>query len=224
MGVVAFLKSKHESLNRLVPISPPVEAFFMGNVMKAIETVYKGYRFRSRLEARWAVFFNYMGLQWVYEDEGYVTESKEYHLPDFTVFRLGKKKINYEIKPKNFEGDIKSCFLLKGDPYDCLATDGLSMCPRCGDIQYGGISVDGYKYGPMGSYYGHIGYGWDCERCDFETPCGNGNEKIQGLVTMVEPYKGIIVLNYEEYALWKDHFCNAVIKARQARFEHGEAP
>jgi len=29
MGVVAFLKSKHESLNRLVPISPPVEAFFI---------------------------------------------------------------------------------------------------------------------------------------------------------------------------------------------------
>lgn len=25
--------------------------------IKPIETVYKGYRFRSRLEARWAVFF-----------------------------------------------------------------------------------------------------------------------------------------------------------------------
>ena len=25
---------------------------------KAIETLYKGYRFRSRLEARWAVFFD----------------------------------------------------------------------------------------------------------------------------------------------------------------------
>ena len=26
--------------------------------IKAIETYYKGYRFRSRLEARWAVFFD----------------------------------------------------------------------------------------------------------------------------------------------------------------------
>jgi hypothetical protein len=26
--------------------------------IKAIETSYKGYRFRSRLEARWAVFFD----------------------------------------------------------------------------------------------------------------------------------------------------------------------
>lgn len=30
--------------------------------MKAIETRYKGYRFRSRLEARWAVFFDALGL------------------------------------------------------------------------------------------------------------------------------------------------------------------
>lgn len=26
--------------------------------IKAIDTYYKGYRFRSRLEARWAVFFD----------------------------------------------------------------------------------------------------------------------------------------------------------------------
>lgn len=30
---------------------------FMGNVIKPIETKYDGYLFRSRLEARWAVFF-----------------------------------------------------------------------------------------------------------------------------------------------------------------------
>ena len=31
--------------------------------IKAIETVYKGYRFRSRLEARWAVFFDACGVK-----------------------------------------------------------------------------------------------------------------------------------------------------------------
>jgi hypothetical protein len=35
-----------------------------------IETLYKGYRFRSRLEARWAVFFDAMGIQWRYEVQG----------------------------------------------------------------------------------------------------------------------------------------------------------
>lgn len=45
----------------------------MGNrtMIKAIETEYKGYRFRSRLEARWAVFFDALGVEWVYEPEGF---------------------------------------------------------------------------------------------------------------------------------------------------------
>lgn len=48
----------------------------------AIETAYKGYRFRSRLEARWAVFFDALGLRWEYEKEGFGLPSGRY-LPDF---------------------------------------------------------------------------------------------------------------------------------------------
>jgi hypothetical protein len=40
-------------------------------VIKPIETRYKGYRFRSRLEARWAVFFDTMEIPWEYEKEGF---------------------------------------------------------------------------------------------------------------------------------------------------------
>lgn len=50
--------------------------------IKPIETHYKGYRFRSRLEARWAVFFDAMGFDWEYEKEGYETPYGRY-LPDF---------------------------------------------------------------------------------------------------------------------------------------------
>lgn len=50
--------------------------------MKAIETQYKGYRFRSRLEARWAVFFDALALGWQYEPEGFALPSGHY-LPDF---------------------------------------------------------------------------------------------------------------------------------------------
>ena len=39
--------------------------------IKPIETVYNGYRFRSRLEARWAVFFDTLGIEYEYEKEGY---------------------------------------------------------------------------------------------------------------------------------------------------------
>lgn len=51
--------------------------------MKAIETVYKGYRFRSRLEARWAVFFDAMLVKWEYEPEGFENDEGEKYLPDF---------------------------------------------------------------------------------------------------------------------------------------------
>lgn len=49
---------------------------------KAIETVYQGYRFRSRLEARWAVFFDALGVKYEYEVEGYDLDGLWY-LPDF---------------------------------------------------------------------------------------------------------------------------------------------
>ncbi len=52
-------------------------------MIKAIETRYKGYRFRSRMEARWAVFFDAMGLSWDYELEGFDLESLGWYLPDF---------------------------------------------------------------------------------------------------------------------------------------------
>ncbi len=50
--------------------------------IKAIETIYNGYRFRSRLEARWAVFFDTLGIKYEYEKEGFELEGKRY-LPDF---------------------------------------------------------------------------------------------------------------------------------------------
>lgn len=51
----------------------------------AIETRYRGYRFRSRLEARWAVFFDSLGIKWEYEPQGYKVGvvAKKAYLPDF---------------------------------------------------------------------------------------------------------------------------------------------
>lgn len=59
----------------------------MTTTIRAIETHYKGCRFRSRLEARWAVFFDALGIEWIYEPEGYVVDGKPY-LPDFWLPRL----------------------------------------------------------------------------------------------------------------------------------------
>lgn len=51
--------------------------------IKPIETIYKGCRFRSRAEARWAVALDHMDIKWEYEPEGYILPDGEYYLPDF---------------------------------------------------------------------------------------------------------------------------------------------
>jgi hypothetical protein len=50
--------------------------------IKPLITKYKSFKFRSRLEARWAVFFDSLGIKWEYEAEGYALEDCWY-LPDF---------------------------------------------------------------------------------------------------------------------------------------------
>lgn len=63
-----------------------------------IPTPHGGVLFRSRLEARWAIFFDTLGLKWEYETQGFVSEGQRY-LPDFAVFAaLGT--LWAEIKPK----------------------------------------------------------------------------------------------------------------------------
>ena len=47
---------------------PPVLKKFE---IQALPTKYDGCDFRSRIEARWAVFFNTLGLRYEYEREGF---------------------------------------------------------------------------------------------------------------------------------------------------------
>lgn len=68
----------------------------------AIETHYAGCRFRSRLEARWAVVFDAKGLPWEYEPEGFETPCGRY-LPDFRVQLLPTTPCWFEIKPSDYE-------------------------------------------------------------------------------------------------------------------------
>jgi len=54
-------------------------------MIKNIQTEYKGYLFRSRLEARWAVFFDACGVDYEYEPEGYDLGNGLKYLPDFLL-------------------------------------------------------------------------------------------------------------------------------------------
>ncbi len=88
--------------------------------IRAIETHYAGCRFRSRLEARWAVFFDTLGIKWVYEPEGYILPNGEWYLPDFW---LPQVKMFAEMKPEKFSPaeELRSASL----PSPCLMLDGM---------------------------------------------------------------------------------------------------
>lgn len=81
-------------------------------MIKAIETHYYGYRFRSRLEARWSIFLTSLGIKWEYEFEGFVLSNGEYYLPDFYLptFDGG---MYVEVKPKELTPEEREkCWLL----------------------------------------------------------------------------------------------------------------
>jgi hypothetical protein len=99
--------------------------------IKAIETEYKGYKFRSRLEAKWAAFFDYLEWKWEYEPiefDGWI--------PDFVIY--GKEPIYVEVKPviefpqTVFEKIVKSgCndeFLIVGQTFPISMSSNYLPC------------------------------------------------------------------------------------------------
>lgn len=90
----------------LLSTLPGITEMQMDFKHKAIETEYAGYRFRSRLEARWAVFFDAIGIKWKYELQGYESEDGARYLPDFY---LPDDRIWVEVKgdPDGFRKDAQ---------------------------------------------------------------------------------------------------------------------
>lgn len=64
--------------------------------VRAITTRYSGHAFRSRLEARYAVYFDHLGIRWDYEPEGFELGNGLRYLPDFW---LPEFNLWVEIKP-----------------------------------------------------------------------------------------------------------------------------
>ena len=64
--------------------------------LRAITTRYKNHSFRSRLEARYAVYFDHLGIKWEYEPEGFELGNGLRYLPDFWLPEWG---IWIEVKP-----------------------------------------------------------------------------------------------------------------------------
>lgn len=183
------------------------------NTIKPIETVYKGYRFRSRLEARWAVFFDSMGMEWEYEKEGFDLSGKKY-LPDFW---LPKFDTWAEIKPTDFSkeefelcellvtGTGKSCLLLVGAPdyreYELLEPTYESE-PNLNPTSW----KDEYKIKEPREINGAY------------------KTKVALISDWFDEDRFGYQMYYEKAEQYGDDYREAVLNARQARFEHGESP
>lgn len=124
------------------------------NEIKAIETEYNGYRFRSRLEARWAVFFDTLGIRYEYEPEGYVLSDGSKYLPDFylpdykyyaEVKGMSDHLVEDIYKLKCFVLEAKTAAIILSDvPYD-PAAKGLFWFPVLTFSARSGGCIDGFR-------------------------------------------------------------------------------
>ena len=137
--------------------------------MKAIETEFDGIKFRSRLEARWALFLKELGVEYFYEQEAFALSCGNY-LPDFWLPSL---HTFLEIKPftptveeqrkcqwlaaesgrrvhlvpyepggwNRHEGPESHTFIPFSGEADCVYGYTFSICPVCWgvDLAWGGI-------------------------------------------------------------------------------------
>lgn len=199
--------------------------------IKPIETVYNGYRFRSRLEARWAVFFDEAGIKYEYEPEGFVLDNGILYLPDFY---LPWFHAYVEIKPVGYNGRKEAmqklehlfcknevvCLYCEGDPFEC------NMMIYCNDLteSSGGCSW------------------WEAEFCEGamfsvdpkseNVDYGYSKHGICILVSTSEKQKDRTFLDSSYHECCLEQRCKMVgyrsmlkeykTKARQARFEYGE--
>ncbi len=185
---------------------------------KPLDTRYKGYLFRSRLEARWAVVYDALGLDWIYEMEGFDLGDGLSYLPDFFFPDL---KIWIEIKGENPT-------LVEIDKADRLATlTGQPVYIFFGNIPY--PIPDAYRPGSFTLksdnrsaliLYGHGA--WDDNHHWCECPvCGKVGIEFQGFGNRICGEKCQAPRYYYDAT---PRFLAAYQKARSARFEHGAQP
>lgn len=122
--------------------------------IKPIETYYNGYKFRSRLEARWAVLFDALGIEYEYESEGFEFPNGKRYLPDFVLHGGGERcpdPLYVEVKGQMTKDDAEKIRAFAGM---CPKRDFVKSCEDCElchDNKCGyGIDIGWYGDGIVG--------------------------------------------------------------------------
>jgi hypothetical protein len=191
--------------------------------IRPIETHYNGYRFRSRLEARWAVYFDLLHVKYEYEPEGFVVNGKCY-LPDFYLPELNSY---FEVKHSTFYGskavdvreklkaiaDEKNCFamLCRGDPVDNdirIYIPAMNLWTTAEFLKEAEVMDDDLFHYHKVFDFGIVA-GYRYSKTDLKCETKNGLSSRQ-----IIPFNTVYSYNCIPYEEQK--------RARQARFEHGE--
>jgi hypothetical protein len=183
-----------------------------------IETHYNGYHFRSRLEARWAVCFEVLGIAYHYEPEGYDIDGTAY-LPDFSLPQIG---CFAEVKPTTFTSHeftlavaLGRTLLLDGMPEVKLYSCG-TLCGACEAYSAHLLATHPLcARMPRARHGGALAY--DCYRK------GHAYNRVNLLASRC---KGSLWYNWGEGLddrAENEAFQKAVLAARSARFEYGES-
>ena len=201
--------------------------------IKAIETEFKGYKFRSRLEARWAVFFETLGCDWEYEPEGFDLNGL-YYLPDFKVaYPNDRGHIWFEVKSsimKLTTDDIKKMTLFAKHVESIYLLDGT---PDFGSYlnfskESNGLVTDYNEHPEIDDFLSYTDF--EMTQLNKHTLQKKENNKPStrwGDVLYTHEDGGrIFYSNYggDVDSEWETDLTDAVVAARSARFEHGQTP
>lgn len=171
-------------------------------MIKPLETHYAGHRFRSRLEARYAVFLDNLGVRWEYEPQGYRLPSGPY-LPDFWLPDV-RDGMWLEIKPKDAPEDPRHEELAESTGRDVAVASGMPWAGESEDwiwVYFGDGGGDGPYAFQVCPDHGEV-------VCEFEGYASRGCSRCLHENQQVEHHPRIVA---------------ALDAGRMARFEHGES-
>ena len=206
--------------------------------IKPIETVYNGYKFRSRLEARWAVFFDSLGIEYQYEPDGFVGLDDIKYLPDFY---LTKAHVYVEVKGTDEALKKDARKITAAIDFDATPiSTGIIIVgdiPNPDKISWGNIPMFNYLYCKKGIVSEYAAF-TDSVFQPMKVARGNDDILIH-LFSYDEDFSdyfgedGALPNNVSVNCIWSkenmlsrrfENLKAAYTKARQARFEHGETP